>query len=85
MPERQLARASGELAPASPVLTWAGNSASVEVMLAASGDMPVSISAGSVTKEPPPARVFCSPAHSRQREDDGKQHGVARSLDKPPA
>ena len=35
----------------------------MEVMLAASGDMPDMISAGSVTKEPPPASAFCSPAH----------------------
>ena len=51
------------LRPARPDVTCPGNSATVEVMLAASGDMPDMISAGSVTKEPPPASAFCSPAH----------------------
>ena len=51
------------LRPASPEVTWPGNSATVDVMLAASGDMPETISAGNVMNEPPPASVFCRPAH----------------------
>ena len=31
--------------------------------MAARGDMPETIRAGRVMKEPPPARAFCSPAH----------------------
>ena len=50
--------------PVKPVTSWAGNSATVEVMLAARASMPVSISDGSVMNEPPPASAFCAPAHS---------------------
>src|SRR6185312_12456938 len=39
-----------------------GNSATVEVMLAARASIPVSISEGSVRNEPPPASAFCAPA-----------------------
>jgi hypothetical protein len=46
-----------------PVTSCAGNSATVEVMLAARASMPVSISDGRVTNEPPPASAFCTPAH----------------------
>ena len=49
--------------PVKPVTSWAGNSATVEVMLAARASMPVSISDGRVTNEPPPASAFCTPAH----------------------
>ena len=45
-----------------PVTSWAGNSATVEVMLAARASMPVSISDGRVMNEPPPASAFCVPA-----------------------
>src|SRR5271166_1300179 len=48
--------------PVKPVTSWAGNSATVEVMLAARASMPVSISDGSVMNEPPPASAFCAPA-----------------------
>ena len=36
----------------------------VEVMLAVRASSPDKISVGRVTKEPPPARAFCVPAHS---------------------
>ncbi len=52
---------------AHPVVTWPGNSATVDVMFAASGDIPDRISAGSVTNEPPPASAFCRPAHRPAR------------------
>src|SRR5271166_3393637 len=48
--------------PVKPVTSWAGNSAMVEVMLAARASMPVSISDGRVMNEPPPASAFCVPA-----------------------
>ncbi len=48
--------------PVKPVTSWAGNSATVEVMLAARASMPVSISDGKVMNEPPPASAFCAPA-----------------------
>ncbi len=48
--------------PVKPVTIWAGNSATVDVMLAARASMPVSISDGSVMNEPPPASAFCAPA-----------------------
>src|SRR5271165_3823373 len=48
--------------PVKPVTICAGNSAMVEVMLAARASMPVSINDGSVMKEPPPASAFCAPA-----------------------
>ena len=50
--------------PVKPVTIWAGNSATVEVMLAARASMPVNISDGRVMNEPPPASAFCPPAHS---------------------
>ena len=46
------------LRPVQPVAICAGNSAMVEVMLAARASMPVSISDGSVMNEPPPASAF---------------------------
>ena len=46
------------LRPASPVVTWPGKRAMVEVMLAALASIPERISAGSVTNEPPPASPF---------------------------
>jgi len=49
--------------PAKPEVTCPGKRATVEVMLAASGVMPVSIKTGKVMNEPPPANAFCSPAH----------------------
>src|ERR1700722_6755015 len=49
--------------PVKPVTSCAGNSATVEVMLAARASMPVSISDGRVMNEPPPASAFCTPAH----------------------
>ncbi len=52
------------LRPVQPVASCAGKSATVEVMLAARASMPVSMSAGRVRKEPPPARAFCTPAHN---------------------
>ena len=45
-----------------PVTSWAGKSATVEVMFAARASMPVSISDGRVMNEPPPASAFCAPA-----------------------
>src|SRR5271163_3632013 len=54
---------SASARPVKPVTSWAGNSATVEVMLAARGSMPVSISDGRVMNEPPPASAFCVPAH----------------------
>src|SRR5574337_1247509 len=48
--------------PVTPVTTCAGNSATVEVMLAARASIPVSISDGRVMKDPPPASAFCAPA-----------------------
>ena len=50
--------------PVNPMTTWEGNSATVEVMLAARASMPVSMSAGNVMNDPPPASAFCTPAHS---------------------
>ena len=55
------------LRPVSAVAICAGNRAMVEVMLAARASMPVNISAGRVTNEPPPASAFCTPAHSAAR------------------
>ncbi len=52
------------LRPTQPVVTWPGNRAMVEAMLAARASSPEKISAGRVTKEPPPARAFCTPAQS---------------------
>jgi hypothetical protein len=49
--------------PVKPVTSCAGNSATVEVMLAARASMPVNISDGRVMNEPPPASAFCTPAH----------------------
>ena len=54
---------SASARPVKPVTSWAGNSATVEVMLAARASMPVSISDGRVMNEPPPASAFCVPAH----------------------
>ncbi len=51
------------LRPTQPVVTWPGNRAMVEAMLAARASSPLKISAGRVTNEPPPARAFCTPAH----------------------
>src|SRR5208337_3097253 len=48
--------------PVKPVTSWAGNSATVEVMFAARASMPVSISEGKVMKDPPPASAFWAPA-----------------------
>jgi hypothetical protein len=45
------------------VVTWPGNRARVEAILAALASRPVSIKAGRVKKEPPPAKAFCAPAH----------------------
>ena len=53
---------SASARPVKPVTSWAGNSATVEVMLAARASMPVSISDGRVMNEPPPASAFCAPA-----------------------
>src|SRR5215469_6865444 len=47
---------------ASPVVTWPGNRAMVEVMFAVRASRPERISAGSVTNEPPPASAFWVPA-----------------------
>ncbi len=52
------------LRPASPVASWPGNMAIVDVMLAARASMPVRMRAGKVTNEPPPASAFCTPAQS---------------------
>jgi hypothetical protein len=49
--------------PVKPVTSCAGNSATVEVMLAARASIPVSINDGRVTNDPPPASAFCTPAH----------------------
>ncbi len=54
---------SASARPVKPVTSCAGNSATVEVMLAARASMPVSISDGRVMNEPPPASAFCTPAH----------------------
>ncbi len=51
------------LRPTQPVVTWPGNRAMVEAMLAARASRPENIRAGRVTNEPPPARAFCTPAH----------------------
>src|SRR5208282_440368 len=45
-----------------PVTSWAGNSATVDVILAARASIPAAISAGKVMNEPPPAKAFCAPA-----------------------
>ena len=51
--------------PAKLEVTWPGNSAMVEVMLAAQrAVMLVSINAGRVKKVPPPANAFWMPAHT---------------------
>ncbi len=55
---------SASARPVKPVTSWAGNRATVEVMLAARASMPVSISDGRVMNEPPPASAFCVPAQS---------------------
>ena len=49
-------------APAYPVATCPGNSAIVEVMLAALGSRPARTSIPSVTNDPPPASAFWAPA-----------------------
>jgi len=56
---------SASARPVSPVRIRAGNSATVEVMLAARASMPTSISDGKVMNEPPPASAFCAPVQSR--------------------
>src|SRR5271165_2423274 len=61
----RIVRPGGVSAPArpvKPVTSCAGNSATVDVMLAARASMPVSISDGKVMNEPPPASAFCVPA-----------------------
>ncbi len=75
------------LRPATPEVTCPGNSATVDVMLAASGGIPDRISAGNVMNEPPPASVFCRPAHRpaarmrassmRERSADTMSHARA--------
>ena len=60
--------------PVKPITICAGNSAIVEVMLAARASMPVSISAGSVMNEPPPASAFCAPAQSEARMSRIQRH-----------
>ena len=63
--------------PVMPMTICAGNSATVEVMLAARASMPVNISAGSVMNEPPPASAFCAPAQRprrRHERDPGVRH-----------
>ena len=47
---------------------WPGKSATVDVILAASAVIPVNISAGRVRNVPPPARAFCTPAHTATRK-----------------
>ena len=49
-----------------------GNSATVEVILADSAVMPVSISAGRVRNVPPPASAFCMPAHNAAAKRSAK-------------
>jgi hypothetical protein len=53
--------------PASPVVTWPGNSATVEVIFAARASSPARMSAGRVMNDPPPASAFCAPAQSPAR------------------
>ncbi len=48
--------------PVNPDVTLLGNSATVDVMFAAKGDIPDKIKTGRVINEPPPAKEFCSPA-----------------------
>jgi hypothetical protein len=49
-------------------VTWPGNSATVDVILAASAVMPVSIKAGRVRKVPPPASAFWMPAQTATKK-----------------
>src|ERR1700733_1569186 len=60
--------------PVKPVTRCAGNSATVEVMLAARASMPVSISDGRVMNEPPPAREFWARRRPCDEEDDEVGH-----------
>src|SRR3954468_24030729 len=57
-----------KLRAASPDVTWPGNSATVDVMLAARGSSPARTRAGRVTNDPPPASAFCAPAQSPARK-----------------
>jgi hypothetical protein len=64
--------------PCRPAVSWPGNSATVEVMLAARASIPVSISAGKVMKEPPPANAFWQPAQRAAKNSTAS--GMAGSM-----
>ena len=49
--------------PAMLEVSCDGESATVEVIFAERGSIPVSINAGKVIKDPPPAKTFCAPAY----------------------
>src|SRR3954471_4347480 len=78
--------------PASPVVTWPGNSATVEVIFAARASSPARMSAGRVMNDPPPASAFCAPAQSPARrsrsiagqcamDEQGKRPGAGPGLE----
>ena len=71
---RKLSRSAPDtsLRPAIPVVIWPGNSAMVLVIFANFGSSPASISAGRVTKDPPPANAFCAPAQSPAKNSTAK-------------
>ena len=74
-PEADPGGAAMSRRPTQPVVTWPGKSAKVDAMFAVRASRPLRIRVGKVTKEPPPANAFWTPAHSAARNKSGSNEG----------